>query len=92
MLRREFEGRQKAFADIDAAVPEGALEAKLRKLLDVFSEDTVFLSGGLRDADEKYNRKFNIPTTSKAALKELCWDRVEYNTLLQQSQSFYPFF
>ena len=49
---------------------------------------TLFLSDGLRTSESEYQKKFDCPTTSKKVLMELCWERVEYSTLLQQSQGF----
>ena len=42
----------------------------------------------LKEADASFQKKFNSPNTSQAVLKALCWERVEYNTLLQQAQAF----
>ena len=48
--------------------------------------DRTFLAAGLLHADQEYRRTFDAPNTAKTKLMELCWERVEYNTLLQQSQ------
>ena len=50
--------------------------------------DVTFLADGLVAAQDTYNKKFNAPNTSQELLKALCWERVEFNTLLQQAQCF----
>lgn len=61
---------------------------KVRKLIDSFQDDQSFLAAGLKEADSSFQKKFNSPNTSHQLLKSLCWERVEYNTLLQQAQAF----
>ena len=61
---------------------------KVRKLIDRFQDDQSFLAAGLKEADSSFQKKFNSPNTSQQLLKSLCWERVEYNTLLQQAQAF----
>lgn len=48
----------------------------------------TFLLDGLIAAEQEYEKKFNAPNTSQHLLKTLCWERVEFNTLLQQAQCF----
>ena len=50
--------------------------------------DVTFLADGLVAAQDAYTKKFNAPNTSQELLKALCWERVEFNTLLQQAQCF----
>lgn len=57
-------------------------------MVDALQEDQRFLADGLKEADTSFQKKFNSPNTSRAVLKALCWERVEYNTLLQQAQAF----
>ena len=64
------------------------LEARLQELITALGEDVSFLSDGLAAAEQEYEKKFNAPNTSQHMLKTLCWERVEFNTLLQQSQLF----
>ncbi|CAH3192539.1 unnamed protein product, partial [Porites evermanni] len=47
-----------------------------------------FFTHRLTAAEQEYEKKFNAPTTSEELLKTLCWEHVEFNTLLQQAQSF----
>ena len=65
---------------------------KLRTLIDLLNHDTEFLSEGLRTTDANYRKKYDWPNTSKTVLMELCWERVEYSTLLQQSQALKAYF
>ena len=64
------------------------LEARLQELITALGEDVTFLSDGLAAAEEEYEKKFNAPNTSQHMFRTLCWERVELNTLLQQSQLF----
>lgn len=50
-------------------------------------EDIAFLADGLRKADAVYQAKFHTPNISQAILMHLCWETVEFNTLLQQAQA-----
>ena len=58
------------------------------KLIDCLQLDVKFLADGLVPAEEEYAKKFNAPNTSQELLKTLCWERVEFNMLLQQAQCF----
>ena len=58
------------------------------KIVDLLKEDTVFLAAGLEEAERDYQKKFDSPSTPQQILMSLCWERVEYNTLLQQAQCF----
>jgi len=58
------------------------------QLMNALREDVEFLSTGLVSAEQEYEKKFNAPNTSQQLLKTLCWERVEFNTLLQQAQCF----
>lgn len=64
------------------------LETRLRALVTAVESDITFLTHGLTAAEQEYEKKFNAPNTSEELLKTLCWERVEFNTLLQQAQSF----
>ena len=77
----------------EAYVPENnvardLLETKIRPLVDSLEADQTFLADGLKEADLAFQKKFNSPNASQKLLKSLCWERVEYNTLLQQPQAF----
>ena len=62
--------------------------ARLQKLFDCRHVDVTFLADGLVAAQDAYTKKFNAPNTSHELLKVLCWERIEFNTLLQQAQCF----
>ncbi len=55
------------------------------KLVDMLENDVPYLMNGLTEARSIYKEKFakNVPNKT---LKELNWNIVEYNTLLQQAQ------
>ena len=74
------------------SVSRDVMARKLRTLIDLLNHDTEFLSEGLRTADANYRKKYDCPNTSKTVLMELCWERVEYSTLLQQSQALKAYF
>ena len=64
------------------------LETRLRALVTAVESDIMFLTHGLTAAEQEYEKKFNAPNTSEELLKTFCWEHVEFNTLLQQAQSF----
>ena len=66
------------------------IEQRIRSAADSLGQDVVFLTEGLKKADEMYQTKFNSPNSSQSLLMNLCWETVEYNTLLQQAQAFQP--
>ena len=87
-LRKEYDVQREILGvicreDVELEVIEG----KLRMLIDILHQDTDFLSKGLKSADDNYRKKYDCPNTSKSVLMDLCWERVEFSTLLQQSQS-----
>ena len=57
------------------------------KLINMFTNDVPYLMNGLQNARAVYHEKFQkqVQVPNKT-LKELNWDIVEHNTLLQQSQ------
>lgn len=63
------------------------IEQRLRLATDSLTQDIGFLTEGLKKADELYQTKFNSPDTSQSTLMHLCWEAVEYNTLLQEAQA-----
>ena len=87
-LRAEYDARRAEVSVPDGDVQRDELERKVRKLIDSFQEDQAFLADGLNEADSAFQKKFNSPNTSQQLLKTLCWERVEFNTLLQQAQAF----
>ncbi|CAH1242354.1 Hypp6614 [Branchiostoma lanceolatum] len=64
------------------------LETCLRTLLVDIEEDMSLLARGLTAANEKYQAKFQQRNSSVELLKMLSWERVEFNTLLEQSKAF----
>ena len=64
-----------------------AIEQRIRSAADSLVQDVVFLTEGLKKADEMYQAKFNSPNSSQSLLMNLCWETVEYNTLLQEAQA-----
>ena len=63
------------------------LEVAITSIIADLGQDIAFLADGLLKVNEEYQRKFNNPSSSKSILMTLCWERVEYNTLLQQAQA-----
>lgn len=87
LLHQEYE-RRSLCKTKDLKEDRVFLESRLNELLDCLQIDVDFLSNGLVAAVQEYEKKFNAPNTSEHLLKILCWERVEYNTLLQQAQCF----
>lgn len=92
-LRREHDERKEMIGVVcGEGVSRDLMERKLTAIIDLLDKDTGFLSEGLQTADANYRNKYNCPNTSKTVLMELCWERVECSTLLQQSQVLKAFF
>ena len=88
LLRHEYESRRSLYQGNNLKEDKAFLELRLTHLIDALREDIKFLSTGLVSAEQEYEKKFNAPNTSQQLLKTLCWERVEFNTLLQQAQCF----
>ena len=88
ILRQEYERRRTLCKGNNLREDGVFLESRLVQLIDALKEDVEFLSVGLVAAEQEYEKKFNAPNTSQHLLKTLCWERVEFNTLLQQAQCF----
>ena len=56
------------------------------KLADSLDEDIPFLDEGFKQAVEDYRKKFDNRTTPEENLKNINWNVVEFQTLLQQAQ------
>lgn len=63
------------------------LEVGLQQWIDRLEEDVIFLDSGYKEAVAVYTKKYNNPSTADEALKNANWDVVEYQTVLQQSQT-----
>ncbi|KAK3748348.1 hypothetical protein QZH41_000090 [Actinostola sp. cb2023] len=87
-LRREYDNRREDCKIKESDGNRMALEKKLRQQCDNLQLDIKFLSSGLVLAEQQYQKKFNAPNSSEKLLKTLCWERVEFSTLLTQAQSF----
>ena len=73
------------------ALMNGTIDQLLQnvaKMVDLLKEDIIFLAAGLEESEREYRKKFDSPSTPQQILMSLCWERVEYNTLLQQAQCF----
>ena len=89
LLHQEYESRRSLCQGNNLKEDRAFLESQLMSLIDALREDVNFLSTGLVSAEQEYEKKFNAPNTSQQLLKTLCWERVEFNTLLQQAQCFF---
>ena len=87
-LRVDYERRKSLCKGNDLKGDGVFLELRLKQVIDALQEDVKFLSDGLVAAEQGYEKRFNAPNTSEHLLKTLCWERVEFNTLLQQAQCF----
>ena len=86
-MRKEYEDRV-ACLDVSSMGRDcNAIEQRIRSAADSLVQDVVFLTEGLKKADEMYQAKFNSPNSSQSLLMSLCWETVEYNTLLQEAQT-----
>ena len=88
LLHQEYQQRKSLCKASDLLSSKDHLMARLQKLLDCLHLDVAFLADGLVAAQDAYTKKFNAPNTSQELLKALCWERVEFNMLLQQAQCF----
>lgn len=86
-MRREYEDRVACLDARSMGRDRDVIEQRIRSAADSLGQDVVFLTEGLKKADEMYQTKFNSPNSSQSLLMNLCWETVEYNTLLQQAQA-----
>lgn len=87
VLRKEYDQRRSYCSTQSIKESRLWLENHLRNQLDNLEGDIKFLTEGLILAEREYCKKLNSPTTSAETLKNLCWERVEFSTLLTQAQS-----
>ena len=87
LLHQEFQERVACLDVGSIQIHRDVVEQHICLALDSFRKDITFLEDGLKKADQLYQSKFNSPNTSKSMLMNLCWETVEFNTLLQKSQS-----
>lgn len=86
-MRREYE-EQVACLDVRSMGRDrNVIEQCICSAADSLVQDVVFLTEGLKKADEMYQTKHNSPNSSQSLLMNLCWETVEYNTLLQEAQA-----
>jgi len=86
-LTREYEDRV-ACLDVRSMGKDcNVIEQRIRSASDSLVQDVIFLTEGLKKADEMYQTKFNSPNSSQSLLMNLCWETVEYNTLSQEAQA-----
>lgn len=83
-LRAEYERRKKMTEDMSR--PATCSDRILSSLIDDLTTDIPFLSSGLQNATELYQKKFSNPATPSETLKQLNWEMVEFNLLLGQAQ------
>ena len=86
-LQKEYEERVACLDVVSMGRDRDVIQQRLCTAIDSLVEDVVFLTEGLKNADEIYQTKFNSPNASQSMLMHLCWETVEYNTLLQQAQA-----
>ena len=86
-FRKEYEERVACLDVVSMGRDRGIIQQRLCSAIDSMAQDVSFLSEGLKKADETYQRKFNSSNTSQHVLRNLCWETVEYNTLIQQAQA-----
>ena len=65
------------------------LETCLRTLLVDMAEGVSLLARGLTAANDKYEAKYRQSNSSVEMLKMLAWERIEYNTLLEQAKAYH---
>ena len=86
-MRREYEERVVCL-DVRSMGRDGnVIEQPICSAADSLVQDVVFRTEGLKKGDEMYQTKFNSPNSSQSLLMNLCWETVEYNTLLQEAQA-----
>ena len=86
-LRKEYEERVACLDVRNMGRERHVIEQRLRLASDSLAQDVAFLTEGLKKADEMYQSKFNSANTSQSMLMHLCWETVEFNTLLQEAQA-----
>ncbi|KAK3716248.1 hypothetical protein QZH41_018049, partial [Actinostola sp. cb2023] len=62
----------------------------IQKMVDDLEVDSEFLKVGLEEARKVFQEKFKKHGTSEETLKNLNWEVIEYQTLLEQNQELKP--
>lgn len=83
-LCAEYERRKKMTEDMSR--PATCSDRILSSLIDDLTTDIPFLSSGLQNATELYQKKFSNPATPSETLKQLNLEMVEFNLLLGQEE------
>lgn len=86
-LREKYESSLNLMSGLSSYNSSRELEVGLQQWIDRLEEDVIFLDSGYKEAVAVYTKKYNNPSTADEALKNANWDVVEYQTLLQQSQT-----
>lgn len=86
-LREKYESSLNLLSGLSTYNSGRELEVGLQQWIDRLEEDVIFLDSGYKEAVAVYTKKYNNPSTADEALKNANWDVVEYQTLLQQSQT-----
>ena len=86
-MRREYEERVACLDVRSMGRDRNVIEQRICSAADSLVQDVVFSTEGLKKADEMYQTKLNSPNSSQSLLMNLCWETVEYNTLLQEAQA-----
>lgn len=86
-LRKDYEER---LEDVEHMTSVGAtkegIARKLMKVVNALERDNNFLYASLEKARKTFREKFNRPGTSEDSLKNLNWEVVECQTLLDEAQ------
>ena len=92
MLDRRVAALHKQYVErkvlMNTNIGRDQLLLNVMKMVDLLKEDVGFLADGLEKADSNYRKRFNNSSTPQQILMSLCWECVEFNTLLQQAQGF----
>jgi len=86
-LRRKYEDRVACLDVGSMGRDRNVIEQRIRSASDALVQDVIFLTEALKKADEIHQTKFNSPNSSQSLLMNLCWETVEYNTLLREAQA-----
>ena len=86
VLRDQYLARVDCLDVSKLQINQNILQRQISRAIDQLECDLEFLEEGLENAQTDYQTKFDAPNSSKATLMNLCWETVEFNTLLQKSQ------
>lgn len=87
-LRTEYEVLVKLAEGLQSIpISKDTVSSSLKVFVKQLNLDSTFLVSGLKCVRKTFSEKFDKPGTLENTLKNLSWEIIEYQTLIEQTQS-----